>query len=830
MAPGSAAGRVWLPLFLLLTILVVVVWPADDDAPSKPPGTPIAEENLPLAAAPLQAQPMEASAEVERKELSSEELGGLDPEVPPEQQLAVRVWISTQEEDRPVVPPKDAEEWTAVAQTWLRDTNETFRFEVPFTRQGVASFIFLEDTHVDWVAAVPPKSSKYGMMTYEGHDEYQPGDQGRHFFTLGPGGTLTGRVIDHLGNPIGGVPLDLMHGEGASLDFTPGFTTVFSQNDGRFEFGPLQSDRLWTVAVPPGDYLMLKPTYEQNSGGHGAGHIPRNGGTVSVGTLQVMPGSTVTLDVLDSQGVGVPAVYVSVEPLRYEGSFLRQPLHPDSQKEFKIDLLSSDSTSAQKRKHREAQEAREKQARIGHEDPYVDSYAFRTNRAGRTQLHLPPGEYRLHLGNYPGQGEDDDLTLDFSTRQPHLYMTIPSTLGTIRGRLLDETDQPMPYARLWLGSSDDDYSARTNGQGVFEIEKLPIDDAEYSLRVVETGTYPVLAGHEWHPVPSILEGVTDYRVQRGFELPITVLTAQGNQPPKGRLRLLGWEPLPGAPPPQNLQWFDLVRQENGLNKSGATTFTNLLPGMVEVALLLPFGTGEFEADGRAKVTWQMHQRWLVPVDGSRQSLTADLSGYSEPVAQQTKHSVQVLNQVTGESVGPARIRLAMTEPYYQRGSTSSGGRFFLDMRRGQVEVEIVAAGYRPWVGTWLETSADAVEHEVHMIPEDSRVVIELRDRDGAQIPNGPITLEDRNGVAIRADVNPGRRYPRLRTTASLNNGQLSLAMVPVGTLILRAPNFGADVAVARIEIPAAPAGKVLHATMDWSLAEWQSALEQGYQR
>jgi len=826
MAPGSSIGRVWLPLFALLAILALVLWPPQEDAPQETAPEIVLEENLPEAADPLVAEAADASASVQREEVASEELTGLDPEVPPEQQLAVRVWISTKGDGQPVSPPKDVEQWTAVAQTWLRDTNETFRFEVPFSRQGMAAFVFLEDTHVDWVAAIPPANSQYGLMTYEGHDDYSPGDQDRHFFTVGPGGTLRGKVIDHFGNPIGGVPIELMHDSGASLDFTPGFISVLSQSDGRFEFRPVQSDRMWTVAVRPGDYLMLKPTLDEVGGGRSMAHVPPGGGTVSVGTLQVMPGASVALNVTDSQGVGVPAVGVSVRPRHYEGSFLRQPDWDGDM--VVLDPFSSDSASAQAKKQREAREASAPRSE-GKEDPYLDNYYFRTNRAGRAMLHLPPGEYRLYLNDYPGENGEQEMFLDFTTRQPTVHMTIPATLGTIRGKLLDEQDRPLAFARLWLETPNGDLNLNTNSKGEFRFEKLPIGE-EYTLRVLQTKEQEVLAAHIWNPVPNMLDESRDYRVQRGHRLGIHIVTADDTPVQNGRVELLSWQPNPGDLPPLNPDWFTLMRRDGGMNRRGYASFSGLLPGTLEVALLLPVGTGEFDANGRALVSWQQHQRWFAQVDGTAQKLTADLSTYQPPVHQQTRHSITVLDQDTGQSVGAARLRVSMKDPALQSGATNSSGRFAIDLRRGEVEVEILAAGYRPWHGTFAGVDAATAEHEVLMIPENSRVVIQIRDREGKKLPDGPVVLEDLQGQSVRANVHPGRRYPRLRSTAVMQNSQVSLAMVPAGTLVLRLSNYGDPNAVAIVEIPQAPAGQVLTANLDWSLQEWQSALEQGYQR
>lgn len=815
MAPGSSLSRVWLPLFALLAILALVLWPPQKDSPQETPPELVLEEDRPEAADPLLAEATDASVSVQREEVASEELSGLDSEVPPEQQLAVRVWISTKEDGQPVSPPEDVEQWTAVAQTWLRDTNETFRFEVPFTRKGMAAFVFLEDTHVDWVAAIPPANSQYGLMTYEGHDNYSPGDQDRHFFHLGPGGTLQGRVIDHMGNPVGDAPIELMHDSGASLIFTPGFMSVRTNRDGEFEFRPVQSDRVWTVAVRPGEHLMWKPTLDELGGGRGMAHVPPGGGTVSVGTLQVMPGASVALDVTDSQGVGVPAVGVFIRPRRYEGSFLRQPDWDD--KLVVLDPLSSDSASAQARKQREAREASAQPA-AGIEDPYLDHYYFRTNRAGRAMLHMPPGEYRLTLSDYPGEDDEQELFLDFSTRQPALHLAIPGTLGSIRGKLLDEQDRPLAFARLWLETPNDDLNINSNSKGEFRFEKLPIDE-EYTLRVLETGNKEVLAAHVWHPAPSMLDDSREYRVQRGHRLGIHVVDSEGTALKQGRIQLLSWQPNPGDPPPINPDWFTLMRRDSSLKRRGYASFSGLLPGTLEVALLLPVSTGEFDSIGRALVTWQEHQRWFAPVDGTAQQLTADLSTYTPPVHHQTRHTITVLDQGTAQSVGAARLSFTMKNPSLKRGKNNSKGRFAIDMRRGEVEVEVVATGYRPWRGTFAAVDAPTAEHEIRMVPENSRLVIQLRDRNGNQLADGPVALEDLQGQPVRADVRPGRRYPRLRTTAYLNNSQLNLAMVPAGTLVLRLKNSNDPKAVAILEIPRAPAGQVLTANLDWSPQE-----------
>jgi len=828
MAPArSPAGRLLLLFAGVVAIALVLWWPT----PPTPSGD--AKQNSALVRAPEAAaitdhQPAAVLPAIERSEVPPEALPAIVGLDDPAQQVAVRFWITTNGDEEPGHAPPDAAGWTAVAQTWIDATGETHRHEMPFNRHGMAAFVFDGPTHVDWFGAIPPTGSAYGFDDYEGHDDYDIGSQEDLFLQVGFGGMLQGKVVDTSGRPVAGAPVELMHDSGAALDFTPGFQQTHTAADGSFSFGRLAAERDWSVAVTPGDWLMVDPSFGDVDYGKGVATVMADPLPADAGTLIVMPGATVDMWVVDSQGTGVPAVFLDLEVLHYFGAQMRKPETIEA-RPLSMDLLRPPEMQAflEGRDPSEISTPRVTEIpQSGLEDPYQGDYDFVTDSQGHAQLHLVPGRYRLELTDYPGievgeGGEIQSIVREFTTGEQQIQVRLPSTLGGIRGLLLDEQEQALAGATLLLSSDYLDRTLITDGSGHFQAVQLPID-ADYQLEVEYLGDDSQLVAHSWSPRPQLAAPMETYQVQRGLRLDLKIMQAEAMPLPEARLQLVSWSANADTPAIVNADWWERVSHFVETNRNGYAGFNGLLPGTVTVALLLP--QASVDQQGRSTSSLLEYQRWQVEIKGSLQVLTADLGGYHTPPSQRTQHRIHLLDAVTGKEVGPATLHLKPLSARATHATTSRSSWFNMTVARGPVHATIHAHGYRTYETTWEQREEESVEHLVRLQPEDSRLFLDLRDSQGEALPNCTVAFYGPDGGRIKVDVQPRNRYVRLANSAYLSEGKLELGSVPAGKLLLRPSIFGYSGATATVEIPEAPGGRHIKVFLDHSLEELRQAV------
>jgi hypothetical protein len=833
-SPLPRRWLLWLALVGLLAVVAVLWW---QDPTGSTPGYWNQDQQAELPAAGsldqgLVASPLEPESGPNREVNRQEDPSHAQVEAP---QAEIRVWVTTSDEEERDSPPPRPEQWTAVAQTWLEKTGETERIELPFNQHGLATFRFAEDTHVDWFAAVPPESSAYGFERVEDHLDYIVGEAEEVFVRVGFGGMLQGKVVDTAGKPLANVPVHLMHDEGAQLQFTPGYLQTTTNEAGKFVFGRLTEGNVWTVAVPPGEWLMVNPTFDELDYGAGVAEVSADPLPSDVGTLVVMRGEMVDLQVVDSLGQGVPGVYVEVVPQRYFDPQYRTPdpeyygwaEAEEEEEELFEDLARKQFLSGQQLAQAEdLYDDYEEEDDQLQEAPYADSYGFTTGRDGHVDCPLVPGQYEAILDDYPGQyqlpeSQHQPLRFTFSTEQDSVSIALPTTLGEIRGRVLDQDDRAVAYATVNVYNDYQDLYLMTDADGRFVAANLSMQAPCY-LEIWDTLNYDrTFAAASWELFPSTTGEEHVLQVQDAFDCFLYVrAVGKGSIPPEGRLRLLNWTPNERTPVAVDPNWLTKVTTEIQLGREAFAAFGGFLPGNIEIGLFLPDPNAGLDARGRPQKSFIEFQRWNLEVSGASHTLRVDLSGYQLPQPKQTNYRVQITNAVTGRDSIVGALHAKLENPRTTHATQSDTGLFSFTTRQDRVLVTILARGYRPYREWWPATTEAEVERTIALTPEDSRLYLELVDRNGVTIPDCEVAMFAADGTTPQlADSEINASYATLRSTAMLQNGRLTLRMVPPGRLLLRPNLFGYQGTSAWVEVPQAPAGVSMTVTLDKTLEE-----------
>jgi len=815
-----------------LLVVVGLLWWQDPTTKSPASLDQTQEVQLPDAGLLEQdwvAQPVDQESSPKRA-LERQEDPSLAQSGPP---LAeIRVWVTTSDEHEPGSPPPHPERWTAVAQIWFEQTGETERIELPFHAHGLATFRFYEDTHVDWFAAVPPASSAYGFERVEEHLDYSVGEVEDVYVQVGFGGMLQGKVVDQDGKALAGVPVHLMHDNGAELDFVPGYLQTITNDAGKFSFGRLTEGNTWTVAVPPGEWLMIDPTFDEIDYGAGMAEVSADPLPSDVGTLVVIRGRMVDLQVVDSLGQGVPGVYVDIVPLRYFDAQYRTPEPEDygwmeAEEESFEELARQQFLSGQ-------MVAQEEDLYVDYEEeedqlqeaPYADSYVFTTGRDGHAACPLLPGEYEAVFDDYPGQyqlpeDQHQPLRFTFTTEERSVRLALPTTLGEIRGRVVDQNQRAVAYATVNIYNDYKDIYVRTDEEGRFVAPSLSLKSTCF-VEIWDTqDSERTLAAASWELFPSTTGEEHLFQVQDAFDCFLYVRAMGGEPiPPNGRLRLLNWTANADTPAAVDPNWLSKVTSEVQLGRDAFAAFGGFLPGTIEVALYLPDPQAGHDARGQPLQRFLEYQRWSLEVTGSSHTLKVDLSGYRKPEPKQTKYRVQITNAVTGRDSIVGVLHAKLDNPRATHATQSDTGSFHFTTRKDRVFVTILARGYQPYREWWPATAAEEVERTIALTPEDSRLFLDLVDRNGEALPDCEVALFAADGTTpVLADVEANASYATLRSTAVSLNSRLTLRMVPPGRMLLRPNLFGYQGASAWVDVPQAPAGASMTVRLDQTLEE-----------
>lgn len=829
-SPSPIPRRLLLPLLGLVAVVVALLWWPQ---PQNGQGAGPQESTSPdltvagqFAAAPEARGLQRTDAREDELERSADQTAEdlLQP------YIEVRFWVTTSHEEVPGFAPSNAETWTAVAQIWFEQTGETKRIEMPFSSYGKATFRFWEDTHVDWFAAIPPKSNAYGFDRHEDHTDYTLGDREDLFLQVGLGGTLQGRVTDLEGKLLAGVPVQLMHDNGPALDFVPGYLQTETNAQGQFHFPRLAEGNTWTVAVPPGEWLMINPTFGEIDYGAGMADVSAEPLPADVGTLVVTRGATVDLQVVDSLGNGVPGIFVDVLPVQYFDSQFRPPDPED----FGLgeEPIEATDTARQAFLHGESvvedhdwgmEEEWDSNLR---DDPYAYDYGFMTGKDGHATLHLLPGRYIVNIEDYPGQYELPEIQhgpiqVPFSTEQQSLQVALPITVGTIRGRLLDLDEQAVAYATINIYNEYQDIYVQTDQEGRFVGNSLSMNMPAV-VELWDGGDDDrTFTDSSWAILPSVTPVERTFYIQDAINFWVYLAIADGRKlPANARLRLLDWAPTEDTPPAVDPDWLRQIPEEIDLGNGAAASFGNLLRGTAEVALILPDPMAGIDARGKPVRSYIEFQRWTLPVDDSLRQVKVDLGSYREPQPQQTHYRVKLRNAKTGKTDIVAVLHATMEEPRTTHAVQSQTGELSFTTRKDRVFVRVLAHGYRPYQEWWPANSKDEVERIVTLIPEDSRLFLHLVDSEGHPLPDCQVNLFAADGTTpLFADVEPNTSYVSQGTSGYLVNGRLALRMVPSGRMLLRPDLFGYRGASAWVEVPQVPAGARMTVAVDQSLAE-----------
>lgn len=551
---------------------------------------------------------IEAASEVERAGSIEQEAGGVErtdlefPEGVEQDGLAkkenqvkpVRVRAELRlEENQPGSAPNDVEGWTVVVQTWDDANATTPRFESMVNQQGIAELEFPGDVHIDWVSCLPPAGSGFGFSFVEEHQDLRLGDDYLAVLPLEPSRTAFGKVLDQDGRPVAGAivhAFDENWTYGLS-DWTPGFLQTKTNSQGRFEFPQLRNGN-WVFAVEPSDWLMVNPMYGHQQNYEGAAVFSEEEqGPIDVGTLQVVPLSTVHALVTDLKGTPIPGAVLFVEPLTYDANYLIPTAY---------DLEKME------------EHAREQTDAFINVGDYREF--FTADDAGKITLRLVAGRWQAWAAPLPGMDSNEIKTphLEFHTQDGVLNYKLPVLTISISGAVsgTDGSSPPAEVRFAWKGKDYEDYvELMTDADGRFEIVGTHAEGG-YEVRAwpESTGWLP----QQWNFPMEELGAPLDLVLEPGASLSLRFQNMQEepNNARYGIVRLESWTPLKKGPVDLDAYWWKTKKGRKLNVVSGRTlTISGLAPGSYEVSLALP--QPNYQAKTGTKPDWYERQRWTI---------------------------------------------------------------------------------------------------------------------------------------------------------------------------------------------------------------------------
>ena len=667
--------------------------------------------------------------------------------------------ILTTNEDEAGHAPNDCEGWTVIATTVERHSRELSTHTAQANAQGVAEFAFSEQVRLVQLSCLPPLESGLGVAKHDGFVELEQGEDFEALLYFSTALAAGGRVVDLDGEPVAGAKVHAFNFDmGAGLaDWRPGLLIATTDSSGRFEFHQMHQD-VWVAAVEPHDWLMIDPTFEEQSDSKGIlsfydAPAQQNPDRWDFGILQVMAIDRTLLTVTDGANQPAVALFGYAEPLLLNEPRLIQT--PSSQK-------TRAYVPVEMREFLNDGKSGEASLKTGLEAPYdfglVDGWPyaevwFRTNSKGQAHLALPDGKWRLKL--FPPDAflsEEDFPPLDFSTGSGHLEYQLPTAIGAIRGRLVFADGTPAKYADLYLHAENMEGAGLDSGtmsakDGYFEFPALELG-AHFTVRAVPDDRYCNFIATEWELQASAQSTTPDFVIDAGLTTRVH-FTAKGYDFEKHnfRLRANRWFPAASTTATDREAWWSTV-QNLILNISKKPVVLPMMPpGKVEYLVMATVGTGSWTSNGQPytkRVEWS---RVILEVGALDQEVELDLEGYEAPQTSIAKHHGVVLDQYTGQPIKDAHVFLwrENRSDDSQSQITDTHGNFQFSNGSGSFLLMASAAGYAPHNLALREYAAGEHEHRILLEPLQNRFTLLIVDRDGAAVPDCTVSFPNADG-------------------------------------------------------------------------------------
>lgn len=412
-APASARNQVWIPILMVLmaAMLLAVRW----EEPMEPAAPKVAErieseleeaELDSLAAASL------PSPVVKREEIVPARVEEAGYGVPMDTRVRVGIELTTREEVAGH-PPQDCEGWTITVQTWTEETLEVEHHTTTVDGDGVATMVFQENVHVDWVACTPPESSGYAHAIVEDHENVHAGEHYQALVFLDKPIGASGRVVDEQGFGVGGAVVHVysIGNMPSPAAWYPGSRKTTTDGSGYFQFPRLPFGQ-WGAAVEPHPWWAIDPMYGDEDHGKGAVDLRSEFDPMGFGELTVRRQSTTVLRVVDAGGRPMPGVW---------GYF-----------------MPGDHATGE-----------------AWEDYSMD---FVTDSEGAARFSTPGGRWRADLDlTYLSLEEHELDPIYFHSGDREVHFRLPIEVGKVEGRLVFPDGRPAAYADLTLqiGTQED---------------------------------------------------------------------------------------------------------------------------------------------------------------------------------------------------------------------------------------------------------------------------------------------------------------------------------------------------------------------------------------
>jgi hypothetical protein len=681
--------------------------------------------------------------------------------------------------------PRSLAGWRVELQSWLASTHATFLHEARANAAGVAEFRFPERVHVDWIRCRPPMESGLALAFSELHGDLEPGATLAEILEFEAGAGLVGYVADLEGLPVEGARVDAFS-EGTWLDvedWQPGLERVTTDSAGRYEFQPLPPGE-WCVAVEPRDWLQLEA--EESCRELEAGP------TAEGPELRVAPLHLLRVRVLDTAGAPVPDVELELTPLELGARILARDPDP-----LEIFLGSKPAPEAI-------------------DAPLVWPYREiegETDERGEAELHGVAGTWELVA--VPSLHEADaPTTIQMRLQLPcsDLVLRIPSALGSLNGRVVDEDGRGIEGVVVVLSGEGDHLVSTTAQDGFFAMHGVPPGvDLEVEL-------------HHDDYVPSRVRIATanacellTFELRRAGRLRLALRDSTG-APVVGRtLSILSVRPVRPLLAGEVAWAQERQLPSSQTDSVGRIEFERLPAGDVELGLLLPFLRSN--PQGHLQIFFDVFQRWSLPMQADEHVLDVDLTRYLPPrPIEPPMVAGVVIAATTGLPVVGASVGFRRTGTWTNTGAL---GEFGLALTGGRQSLAVVHPGYQP-----VELPAPQRGERLRIVLQPGLEGLELDfvDREGARLP--------RVAVRVRADLGDALIHVRSGARAGLvegwwiqTHGSIELDAVPYGLLFLELGIDGHELGEHVLEVPLGTGVQRATIRLERSLEEMRRAIE-----